>query len=225
MGKPLVLVIMAGRPLELNWETENADAILYTWHAGQEVGNAVADVLYGKYNPGGKITVSFPRNVGQIPVYYNHLMTGRPNPGDPFQKFRSNYLDVENSPLYPFGYGLSYSRFSYSDLKLSSNTLSSNGSITATVKLTNTGGHDGEEVVQLYIRDLVGSIARPVKELKGFQKIFLQKGDSRVVSFRISVNDLKFYNNELKYVAEPGDFKIFVGGNSRDVLEADFKLK
>ncbi len=223
-GKPLVLVIMAGRPLTLNWETANADAILYTWHAGQEVGNAVADVLYGNYNPSGKLTASFPRNVGQIPIYYSHLNTGRPNAGDLFQKFRSNYLDVENSPLYPFGYGLSYTSFSYGEVKLSANSMSNTGGITATITVTNSGNFDGEEVVQLYIRDMVGSMARPVKELKGFQKLLLKKGESRELRFRLTVNDLKFYNDQLKHVAEPGDFKIFIGGNSRDVKEAAFKL-
>ncbi len=223
-GKPLVLVIMSGRPLVLNWESINADAILYAWHGGQEVGNAIADVLYGNYNPSGKLTTSFPRNVGQIPVYYNHLNTGRPNGGDQFNKFRSNYLDVENSPLYPFGYGLSYTSFSYSDLKLSDSTTKNSGSINASLTVTNTGNYDGEEVVQLYIRDLEGSIARPLKELKGFQKIMLKKGESKEVNFVITINDLKFYNSDLKFGAEPGHFKIFIGGNSRDVKEAGFKL-
>ena len=224
-GKPLVLVIMAGRPLTLNWETENASSILYVWHGGHEVGNAVADVLFGDYNPSGKLTTSFPRNIGQIPIYYNHLNTGRPNAGDKFQKFRSNYLDVENSPLYPFGFGLSYTSFTYEDFRLSSNTMSNTGKITATIKVTNAGNYDGEETVQLYIRDMVGSIARPVKELKSFQKIMLKKGESRQVNFTITANDLKFYNSELKYAAEPGNFKIFIGPNSRDVKEADFKLQ
>ena len=223
-GKPLVLVIMSGRPLTLNWESENADAILFTWHAGQEAGNAIADVLFGNYNPSGKLVNSFPRNVGQVPIYYNHLMTGRPNAGDNFQKFRSNYLDIPNSPLFPFGFGLSYTSFSYSDIKLSTNSMNSTGRTMATVTITNTGNFDGEEVVQLYIRDMVGSIARPVKELKGFQKIMIRKGERKDVSFSITINDLKFYNSNLQYVAEPGDFKIFIGGNSRDVKEADFKL-
>jgi beta-glucosidase len=223
-GKPLVLVIMSGRPLTLNWESENANAVLFTWHAGHEAGNAIADVLFGNYNPSGKLTTSFPRNVGQIPIYYNHLNTGRPNPGDEFQKFHSNYLDVENSPLFPFGYGLSYTSFTYGDLKLGSNTMNSTGKITASVTVTNTGSYDGEEVVQLYIRDMIASIARPVKELKGFQKIFLKKGESKEVSFNISINDLKFYNSSLKYVAEPGDFKVFIGSNSEDVKEGAFKL-
>jgi beta-glucosidase len=223
-GKPLVLVIMSGRPLTLNWENENASSILFTWHAGHEAGNAIADVLFGNYNPSGKLSTSFPRNVGQIPVYYNHLNTGRPNAGDEFQKFRSNYLDVENSPLFPFGYGLSYTSFIYGDVKLSNSIMNSTGKITASITLTNNGNYDGEEVVQLYIRDMVGSIARPVKELKGFQKILLKKGESKEVNFTITVNDLKFYNNELKYAAEPGDFKLFIGGNSNDVKEARFKL-
>jgi beta-glucosidase len=223
-GKPLVLVIFSGRPLELNWEMENADAILFSYHAGQEAGNSIADALFGNYNPSGKLTNSFPRNVGQVPIFYNHLNTGRPNAGDPFQKFRSNYLDVENSPLFPFGYGLSYTSFSYGDIKLSSSSMNNSGNITATIKVTNNGNYDGEEVVQLYIRDMVASISRPVKELKGFQKIMLKKGESKEVSFRLTVNDLKFYNSDLKWVAEPGDFKLFIGGNSRDVKEASFKL-
>ncbi len=224
-GKPLVLVIMAGRPLTLSWESEQADAILYIWHGGHEVGNAVSDVLFGNYNPSGKLTTSFPRNMGQVPIYYNHLNTGRPNAGDPFQKFRSNYLDVENSPLFPFGYGLSYTSFTFSDLKLSSTSMSRTGNITASITVSNTGNYDGEEVVQLYIQDMVGSIARPVKELKGFQKIMLKKGETKQISFRLSLNDLKFYNNDLKYVAEPGDFKLFIGGNSRDVKETGFRLE
>ncbi|HMI78641.1 MAG TPA: beta-glucosidase BglX [Ferruginibacter sp.] len=223
-GKPLVLVIMAGRPLTLNLESENATSILYVWHAGHEAGNAIADVLFGNYNPSGKLTASFPRNVGQVPIYYNHLNTGRPNPGDKFEKFRSNYLDVENSPLFPFGYGLSYTTFSYGDIKLSSNTMNTTGNIKATITVTNSGGYDGEEVVQLYTRDMVGSIARPVKELKGFQKIMLKKGESKEVSFSLRQTDLKFYNSNLAFTAEPGDFKLFIGSNSRDVKEVNFKL-
>ncbi len=224
IGKPMVLVIMAGRPLTINWEMDNATSILYVWQPGQEAGNAIADVLFGDYNPSGKLTSSFPRNVGQVPVYYNYLNTGRPNPGEKFEKFKSNYLDVENSPLLPFGYGLSYTSFNYSDVKLSSNSLKANTRITATVTVTNTGDYDGEEVVQLYIRDMVGSIARPVKELKGFQKIKLKKGESKEVSFNISAMDLKFYNSSLVFAAEPGDFKLFIGGNSNDVKESEFNL-
>ena len=223
-GKPLVLIIMAGRPLSINWELENADAILYVYHAGHEAGNAIADVAFGKYNPSGKLTTSFPRSVGQVPVYYNYLTTGRPNGGDEFQKFRSNYLDEANSPLLPFGFGLSYTKFVYRNLKLSSTSMNTSGSINASIEVSNEGDYDGEEVVQLYIRDMVGSIARPVKELKGFNKIMLRKGETKRINFTIKVADLKFYNNDLVFAAEPGDFKIFVGTNSRDVQEANFTL-
>ena len=229
-GKPLVLVIMAGRPLILEWEAKIADAILYVWHAGQEAGNAVSDVLFGKYNPSGKLTTSFPRNVGQIPVYYNHLNTGRPNEGDEFHKFSSNYLDVENSPLYPFGFGMSYTSFAYSDIRLSNRSMQKNGNIMASVDVTNTGNYDGEEIVQLYIRDMVGSIARPVEELKGFQKIMLKKGETKQVSFQLTQKDLSYYiiepngTGKPRFIAEAGDFKVFIGGNSRDLKAADFKL-
>ena len=224
-GKPIVLVLMNGRPMTLTWEDEHVPAIVDTWFGGTEAGNAVADVLFGNYNPSGKLTVTFPRNVGQIPIYYNHLNTGRPfHPGDS-PKFKSDYLDASNDPLYPFGYGLSYSTFSYSDISLSNKSLNPNSKITATVTVTNTGTVAGKETVQLYIRDMVGSIARPVKELKGFQQITLAPGESKKVSFPISVNDLKFYNSDLKYVYEPGAFKVFIGTNSRDVKEADFTLQ
>jgi beta-glucosidase len=176
-------------------------------------------------NPSGKLSTTFPQNVGQVPIFYNHKNTGRPLPeGKWFQKFRSNYLDVSNDPLYPFGYGLSYTAFSFRDIKLSNNSFKAGQKITASVTVTNTGNKDGKEVVQLYLRDLVGSSTRPVKELKGFQKIELKAGEAKTVSFEITVNDLKYYNYDLKYVAEPGDFKVFIGGNSRDVKEADFKL-
>jgi len=224
-GKPVVLVLFTGRPLVLNWEKANVPSILNVWFGGSEAGNAIADVLFGDVNPSGKLTTTFPQNVGQIPLYYNHKNTGRPLTDSLwFQKFRSNYLDVSNLPLYPFGYGLSYTSFSYSDIKLSSATLGKTGNITATVTLKNTGSRDGAEVVQLYTRDLVGSVTRPVKELKGFQKIFLKAGESKAVTFTISAEDLKFYNSEYKFVAEPGDFKVFIGGNSADVKEASFKL-
>ena len=222
-GKPLVLVLFTGRPLVLNWENANVPAILNVWFGGSEAGNAIADVLFGDVNPSGKLTTTFPQNVGQVPIYYSHKNTGRPL-GTWFEKFRSNYLDVSNEPLFPFGYGLSYTSFTYSDVKLSSNTLSKTGNITATVTLKNSGSKDGSEVVQLYTRDMVGTITRPVKELKGFKKIFLKAGESKTVSFSISAQDLKFYNSDLKFVAEPGDFKVFIGGNSRDVKEAAFKL-
>jgi len=224
-GKPIVLVLMNGRPMTLTWEDAHVNGILDVWFGGTEAGNAVADVLFGNYNPSGKLTVTFPRNVGQIPIYYNHLNTGRPfHPGDS-PKFKSDYLDASNDPLYPFGYGLSYTIFSYSDISLSNKTVNPNGKITATVTVTNTGTVTGKETVQLYIRDMVGSIARPVKELKGFQQVTLAPGESKKVSFTISVSDLKFYNSDLKYVYEPGNFKVFIGTNSRDVKEADFQLK
>jgi len=224
-GKPLVLVLFTGRPLALKWENENVPAILNVWFGGSEAGSAIADVLFGDVNPSGKLSTTFPQNIGQVPLYYNHKNTGRPlDEGKWFAKFRSNYLDVSNDPVYPFGYGLSYTNFSYSDVKLSRASLKGTQSLTASVNVTNTGSKDGKETVELYIRDVVGSITRPVKELKGFRKIDLKAGESKNVSFTISVNDLKFYNSDLKYVAEPGDFKVFIGGNSRDVKEANFRL-
>jgi beta-glucosidase len=224
-GKPVVLVLMNGRPMTLTWEDEHVPAILDTWFGGTEAGNAVADVLFGEYNPSGKITATFPRNVGQIPIYYNHLNTGRPyHPGDS-PKFKSDYLDVLNSPLYPFGFGLSYTTFSYRNISLDNSILQSGGKITASVNVTNTGTRKGKETVQMYTRQMVGSIARPVKELKGFKQITLEPGETQKVSFTLSVNDLKFYNSDLKYVAEPGDFTLFIGTNSADVKDADFKLK
>ncbi|WP_232373135.1 beta-glucosidase BglX [Pinibacter aurantiacus] len=223
-GKPIVIVLLNGRPMTLTWEDQNADAILDAWFSGTEAGNAIADVLFGNYNPSGKLTMSFPRNVGQIPIYYNHKNTGRPYSGVGAGKFRSNYLDVSNDPLYPFGFGLSYTSFTYSNVTVSSPTIKQGQKITASVTVTNSGKFDGTETVQLYIRDLVGTVTRPVKELKGYQQITLKAGESRKVDFTISVDDLKFYNTDLKRVAEPGDFKVFIGTNSRDVKEADFKL-
>ena len=224
-GKPVILVLFTGRPLALKWENSNVPAILNVWFGGTEAGDAIADVLFGDVNPSGKLSATFPQNVGQVPIFYNHKNTGRPlGEGKWFQKFRSNYLDVSNDPLYPFGYGLSYTTFSYSDVKLSSPTINANQTLTASVTVTNTGNVTGKEVVQLYIRDLIGSITHPVKELKGFQKVELKAGESRKITFSISVNDLKFYNSDLKFVAEPGDFKIFIGGNSRDIKEGQFKL-
>lgn len=224
-GKPVVLVLFAGRPMTLVWEQQHVPAILNVWFPGSEAGTAIADVLFGDVNPSGKLSATFPQNIGQIPLYYNHKNTGRPlADGQWFQKFRSNYLDVSNDPLYPFGFGLSYTNFSYSNITLSKVSFKPGEKITATVTVTNTGSITGKEVVQLYIRDMVGSITRPVKELKGFQKIELKAGESKIVSFNISAEDLKFYNSDLKYVAEPGDFKLFIGTNSRDVKEVDFKL-
>ena len=225
-GKPVVLTLFTGRPLTLNWEQEHVPAILNVWFGGSEAAYAIGDVLFGDVNPSGKLTMTFPKNVGQIPLFYNHKNTGRPlAAGKWFEKFRSNYLDVDNEPLYPFGYGLSYTTFQYSDIALSTPTLGKDGSVTAVVTVTNTGKHDGAEVVQLYIRDLVGSITRPVRELKGFNKIFLRAGESKTVSFTITRDLLRFYDYNLNYVAEPGDFDIMIGGNSQAVKTAKLTLK
>lgn len=224
-GKPVVLVLFAGRPLTLPWEEEHVPAILNVWFGGSEAAYAIGDVLFGAVNPSGKLPVTFPQRVGQIPLFYNHKNTGRPlDEGKWFEKFRSNYLDVSNDPLYPFGYGLSYTQFSYDDIALSSTRLSANGSLTASITVTNKGAVDGSEVVQLYIRDLVGSITRPVKELKGFEKVFLHAGESRTVRFEITPDMLKFYHSDLTFVAEPGDFDVMIGGNSRDVKSSRFTL-
>ncbi|NDV94026.1 beta-glucosidase BglX [Dysgonomonas sp. 521] len=224
-GKPVVLVLFTGRPLTLTWENENVSAILNVWFGGTEAAYAIGDVLFGDVNPSGKLVATFPQNVGQIPLFYNHKNTGRPlAEGKWFEKFRSNYLDVSNEPLYPFGYGLSYTTFKYSDVKLSSTRISSNGELTASVTVTNTGKYDGAEVVQLYIRDLVGSVTRPVKELKGFEKVSVKAGESKNVSFKITPELLKFYNYDLEYVFEPGDFDVMIGGNSHDVKSARFTL-
>jgi len=215
-GKPVVLVLFNGRPLTLTWEDTNVPAILDVWFAGSEAGDAIADALLGKVNPSGKLSMSFPQNVGQIPLYYNHKNTGRPL-SKWFSKFQSNYIDVSNEPLYPFGYGLSYTKFEYSDFALSSTQLKGNQKLMATVTVKNIGAVTGKEVVQLYIRDIVGSATRPIQELKGFQKIELAPGESRKVSFEITPELLKFYNTDLKYDWESGDFNIMVGTNSRDV--------
>lgn len=216
-GKPVALVLFNGRPLTLNWEHANVPAILDVWFAGSEAGDAIADALLGKVNPSGKLSMSFPQSVGQIPLYYNHKNTGRPLTGKWFSKFQSNYIDVSNEPLYPFGYGLSYTQFEYSDLQLSSTKLKGNQKLVVTVNVKNTGTLTGKEVVQLYIRDLVGSITRPVKELKGFNKIELAPGESKKINFEITTEMLKFYNSDLKFDWESGDFEIMVGTNSRDV--------
>ena len=215
-GKPLVIVLFNGRPLTLTWEDSHASAILDAWAPGTEAGNAIADVLFGNYNPAGKITATFPRSVGQIPIYYNHKNTGRPFvPGEP-AKFKSDYIDISNDPLYPFGYGLSYTTFNYSDIKLSKTNLKGDETLTASVTITNTGKYTGEEVVQLYISDPVASISRSVKELKDFKKINLQPGEKKEVVFNITVKDLKFYNEQLKYDWEPGQFIVQIGPNSSD---------
>jgi len=226
LGKPIVLVLMNGRPLTLSWENENMDAILETWWSGTRGGEAIAQTLFGDNNPNGKLPISFPRNVGQVPIYYNHKSTGRPYLGvkDPEQKYKSRYTDVDNSPLYPFGFGLSYTTFSYANLKVSAAKIGFNGKLKISVDVTNTGNYDGAEVVQLYVKDLVASITRPVRELKGFEKITLKKGEKKSVSFEISSEDLKFYNLDMKNVAEPGDFEVFVGGNSDATLKGKFEL-
>ena len=221
-GKPIVLVLMNGRPLTLSWENDNMEAILETWYAGTRAGDAIADVLFGKYDPSGKLTMTFPRSVGQIPIYYAEKNTGRPN--NPADKYTSKYLDIPNSPLYPFGFGLSYTTFSYSPITLNKTVMKPSDELTATITITNTGKYDGEETPQLYIRDLIGSVTRPLKELKGFKKVFLKAGASKTISFTVSANDLKFYDINMKYTYEPGDFQVFIGTNSQDVKEADFKL-
>lgn len=221
-GKPIVLVLMNGRPLTLSWEDQNMDAILETWYGGTMAGAAIVDTVFGDNNPRGKLSMSFPRNVGQIPVFYNHKNTGRPF--DPKDKYRSKYMDVPNEPLYPFGHGLSYTSFAFGDVKLSSDNLKSGEKISASITIANTGKRDAVETVQLYIRDMVGSITRPVLELKKFQQVNLKAGESKTVSFDISEEDLKFYNADLKYAAEPGDFKLFIGPNSKDLKESKFKL-
>ena len=223
-GKPIVLLNFTGRATVMDWEVENIPTILNVWFGGSEAADAICDVVFGDVAPSGKLTVTMPRNVGQIPIYYNHLNTGRPNP-QWFTKFTSNYLDVPNEPLFPFGYGLSYTTFEYSPFTLSSNSMTTSGDITATVTVTNTGRCEGTEVVQLYIRDMVGSIARPVQELKGFERISLKPGESRTVSFKINADLLKFYNKDLSYVCEPGDFEVMVGPNSRDVQRLPFTLR
>lgn len=222
-GKPVVLLLFTGRPLLLNWESEHIPSILNVWFGGSETGDAVADVLFGKAVPCGKLTTTFPRSVGQLPLFYNHLNTGRPDPDNRvFNRYASNYLDESNEPLYPFGYGLSYTDFVYGDLQLSSETLPKNGNLTASVTVTNKGNHDGYETVQLYLRDIYAEVARPVKELKGFDRIFLKKGESREVKFVLTEDDLKFYNSGLQYIYEPGEFDVMIGTNSRDVQTKRF---
>lgn len=222
-GKPTILLLFTGRPLVLNWESANVPAILNVWFAGSETGDAVADVLFGKVSPSGKLTTTFPRSLGQVPLYYNHLNTGRPNPdSNVFNRYAGNYLDEKNEPLYPFGYGLSYTNFTYGEIKLNSNILPKNGSLTASVTVSNTGNYDGYEIVQLYLRDIYADIARPVKELKGFQRVFLKKGESREVMFTITENDLKYYNSQLQYIYDSGEFEIMIGTNSRDTQSMCF---
>jgi len=224
-GKPLVLVLMNGRPLAMVKQDQQADAILETWFAGTEGGNAVADVLFGDYNPSGKLPISFPRSVGQIPVYYSHLNTGRPYNAEHPNKYTSRYFDEANGPLYPFGYGLSYTTFNVSDVKLSAPTLSRDGTVTASVDVTNTGKREGATVMQMYIQDVTASQSRPVKELKGFDKVSLKPGETQTVSFPIDINALKFWNQKMKYDAEPGKFNVFIGTDSARVKQAQFELQ
>ena len=226
-GKPVVLVLFTGRPLVLKEESKTVPAILNVWFPGSEAGLAISDVLFGDVNPSGKLTATFPQNVGQIPLFYNHKNTGRPhqNKEGKFEKFTSNYIDERNEPVYPFGYGLSYTSFTYDNLRLSSDTMIENDTIKVTVDVTNTGDFDGKEVVQLYIRDVIGTVTRPVKELKGFQKVALNRGETKPVTFAISIKDLKFYNYDLDFVAEPGAFEVFVGGSSNTEQKVSFTLK
>ena len=219
-GKPVIVLISAGRPLIFNWTADNVPAILYTWWLGTRGAEAIADVLFGDYNPSGKLPISFPRTEGQIPIYYNYYNTGRPATSDSDRFYRSAYIDFSIYPKFAFGYGLSYTSFNYSNINLSSTSLKSDQKLTASAVVTNTGKYDGTEVVQLYIRDMVGSVVRPVKELKGFQKIILKAGESKTVSFTITTEDLKFYNNDLKYAWETGDFEIMIGTSSKDVKTA-----
>jgi beta-glucosidase len=225
LGKPTILVLTNGRPLVLEWFEKHVNAIVETWFLGSEAGRAIADVLYGEYNPSGKLTMSFPYKTGQVPIYYNHFQTGRPLTIKNHQeKFISKYLDGPNAPLYPFGYGLSYTTFAYSEIKLDKNQMTRTENIKASVNVTNTGNRSGEEIVQLYIQDLYGSVVRPVKELKGFKKIHLNAGESETVTFTIKEEDLKYYRSDMSYQAEAGEFKVYIGTNSKEVRETTFEL-
>lgn len=221
-GKPVALVLFTGRPLTINWELENIDSIVIAWHPGIEGGNGIADVLCGKYNPSGKITATFPRRVGQIPLYYNMKNTGRPFEEN--NQFTSGYIDCPPTPLLPFGYGLSYTDFDDSNLKVRTGKVEIPGTVTVSADITNTGDMPGNEVVQLYVRDMVGSVTRPVKELKGFRKIHLKPGQTKTVTFNIPTDNLKFYDKNMKYSVEPGNFKVWIGPNSAEGLEGDFEL-
>ena len=225
-GKPVVLVLFTGRPLVLTEENKNVPAILNAWFSGSEAGLAISDVLFGAINPSGKLTATFPRSLGQVPIFYSQKNTGRPlqNSEGKFEKFTSNYIDERNEPLFPFGFGLSYTTFDYSNLKLSSKQIKKENAIEVSVDVTNSGNFDGKEVVQLYIRDLVGSVTRPVKELKGFQKVEIKKGEVKTVTFSLTEEDLKFYNYDLDFDSEPGEFEVFVGTNSDARLKETFEL-
>ena len=223
-GKPVIVMINAGRPLVFNWTADSVPAILYNWWLGTEAGNAIADVLFGDYNPSAKLPMTFPRSEGQIPIYYNYYNTGRPAKNDSDRFYRSAYIDESIYPKYPFGYGLSYTQFQYSDIQLAKKQYKANEKIEAIITVTNTGVYDGEEVVQLYLRDVTASVVRPVKELKGFQKIFLKKGEAKEIRFTLTANDLRFYNDRLQYIYEPGEFRLYIGGNSSDVKETGFEI-
>jgi len=224
-GKPVVVLINAGRPLIFNWTADNVPAILYTWWLGSEAGNAIADVLFGDYNPSGKLPMSFPREEGQIPIYYNHFNTGRPAKNENETNYVSAYTDLKNSPKFPFGYGLSYTTFEYSNLKLSKNKIKNTEKITVTLNVTNSGKVAGEEVVQLYLRDKVGSVVRPIIELKDFQNIKLNAGETKTIQFIIDKEKLSFYNANLQWVAELGDFDVMIGSSSADIrLRDSFEL-
>nr|NQU92738.1 glycoside hydrolase family 3 C-terminal domain-containing protein [Bacteroidota bacterium] len=220
-GKPIVVVLSNGRPLDLSWLDEHAPAILETWFLGTTSGDAIADVMFGDYNPSGKLSVTFPRKLGQVPLFYNTKNTGRPKTD---VKWTSKYLDVPNTPLYPFGYGLSYTTFDYSKPVLSGETMTRDGSLTVAVDITNTGQYEGEEVVQLYVRDLVGSVTRPLKELKGFEKISLEPGETKRVEFIVNADDLQFLDINMEWVVEPGEFEIFVGTDSEDTKSVMFSV-
>jgi beta-glucosidase len=225
-GKPAVVVLFNGRPLAIPGLDKIAPAILETWFGGTEAGNGIADVLFGDYNPSGKLTMTFPLNVGQIPLFYNSKNTGRPiNPDNPYEKYKSNYLDSPNTPLYPFGYGLSYTSFSYSDIKLNKESFRIDDKIIASVDITNTGERDGEEIAQLYVRDLVGDVTRPVKELKGFKKVLLKKGETMTVVFTISVENLAYYHQDMSFSVDPGDFELFIGTNSEKTKNKAFTVQ
>ncbi|RUT71201.1 glycosyl hydrolase [Flavobacterium cupreum] len=224
-GKPVIVLVNAGRPLIFNWTADNVPAIVYTWWLGTEAGNAIADVLFGDYNPSGKLPMTFPREVGQIPIYYNHFSTGRPPADENSKGYVSSYIDLKNSPKFPFGYGLSYTKFNYSDLKLSSTKIKSNETIKVSFQLSNTGKMAGEEVVQLYLKDKFGSVVRPVLELKDFQKVKLNAGESKTIEFTIDKEKLSFYNDKLEWIAEPGDFEVMIGASSADIkLKSGFEL-
>ena len=220
-GTPVVLVLMSARPLATEWSADNISTIVQGWFLGSETGNALADVLFGDYNPSAKLTMTVPRNVGQVPIFYNHKRVSRPKNDT---RYTSKYIDVSNQPLYPFGYGLSYTEFSYSPIELSTNSINFDQKLQASVRVKNSGERFGEEVVQLYIQDMFGSVVRPVKELKGFNKISLDAGESREVSFEISAKDLAFYTADMSFKAEPGDFKLYIGTSSAELQSVDFSL-